>query len=191
MTRKVILKRRPRLEVLRKQLEAVDREREILARIEPKPTICGIPGALIDRAAEKANPAQKQKLNLALAAASDFEFWRAYRHRFEIEEEKNCRDIAPRGDAVERMLAQEMAACHRKAMDFIGREGMGESDAMNLAIRLMRVFFGQVEALKIWRSKGQQTMVVKHVTHNVNVGGKAVMSGAINASPRGVENFEQ
>jgi hypothetical protein len=186
MTRKVILKRRPRLEVLRKQLEAVDREREILARIEPKETtICGLPSSLIERAAEKANPAQKEKLNLALAAASDFEFWRAYRHRFEIEEEKNCRDIAPRGDAIEKMLAQQMAACHRKAMDFVGREGLGEADAMNQAIRLMRVFSGQVEALKIWRSKGQQTMVVKHITHNLNVGGKAVMGGEITASPRG------
>ncbi len=165
-------------------------ESEAVDRIEPKETICGLPASLVQRALEESDPEQRGKLEKLTAAASDFEFWRLYRQRAASEEEKNCRDIAPRGDAVERMLAQQMAALHRKTMDFIGREGLGEVDAMNQAIRCMRVFSSQVESLKLWRCKGQQSMVVKHITHNVNVGGQAVMGAEISASPRG-EGFSE
>ena len=194
MKRKVILKRRPRVKVLQKKLEAIDRERAMLARIAPKPEEL-VPRKMLPYVT------QEQLETLAESAlidkivpqpkphlASDFEFWSLYRQRFMAEEEKNARNIAPRGDVVETLLAQQMAALHRKCMDYVGREGLGEQDAMNFALRCMRVFSGQVEALKLWRSKGAQTMTVKHV--NVNVGGQAIM-GEITTSPRGGENFEQ
>ena len=188
VTRKVILKRKSRLKVLQRKLEAIDREREMLNRIPPKmlpyvgqeqiETLAE--SAFIDKIVPQPEPHR--------AAPSDFDFWRSYRQSFVVEEEKNSREIAPRGDVVERMLARQMAALHRKTMDYIGREGFGEQDAMNFALRCARVFALQVEALKSWRSKGAQTMTVKHV--NVNVGGQAIM-GEITSSPRGVENFEQ
>jgi hypothetical protein len=203
MKRKVIFKRRSRLKYLAEKLEQCDREKAFLARIPcelerarmPKPEGL-VPKKLLphftkDQLETLAETAVIDKMipQPEPAAPSDFEFWRSYRLRFMAEEEKNARNIAPRGDVVETLLAQQMAALHRKCMDYLGREGLGEQDAMNFALRCMRVFSGQVEALKLWRSKGAQTMTVKHI-NNVNVGGQAIM-GEITASPRGVENFEQ
>ena len=200
-TRKVILKRKPRLKYLAEKLEQCDREKAFLARIPcelerarlPKPEGL-VPKKLLphftkDQLETLAETAVIDKMipQPEPAAPSDFDFWRSYRQRFWMEEQSNCRSLAPR-DTLEKMLCEQMAACHRKAMDFVGREGMGEPDAMNQAIRLMRVFSGQVEALKIWRSKGSQTMTVRHV--NVNVGGQAIM-GEITALPGGLEKNAQ
>jgi len=194
VTRKVILKRRPRFKTLQKKLERIERERARLDSIAlPKPEELVprkmLPYVTKDQLETLAETAVIDKMipQPEPAAPSDFAFWQAYRMRFACEEQMNCRSLAPR-DTLEKMLCEQMAACHRKAMDFVGREGLGEQNAMNQAIRLMRVFSGQVEALKLWRSKGSQTMTVKHV--NVNVGGQAVM-GEITASPRGLEKNEQ
>jgi len=165
----VKIKRRSRLKLLQQNLEAIDRERAKLDSI-----------AL--RKPEGITPQP------APTAPSDLEFWRSYRMRFVMEEQSNCRNLRPR-DTLEKMLCEQMAACHRKAMDFVGREGLGEQNAMNQAIRLMRVFSGQVEALKIWRSKGSQTMTIRHV--NVNVNGQAVMGEITNTQTGGAKTFEQ
>ena len=159
-TRAAIRKSKADLEALR-EIEVLEDQ-----------TICGLPPAVVEQALEKANSDQKGKLCTALDAASDFEFWRLYRQRWIDEEEKNLRSLGPR-DTVEKMLCQQMATLHRKCMDYIGREGLGEQDAMNQAIRCMRVFTGQVEALAHWRSKGTQVVRVEHV--QLNVGGQAIM----------------
>jgi hypothetical protein len=159
--RKVILKRRPRVKVLQKKLEAIDRERAMLASIAPKP--------------EELVPQPESHLAL------DFEFWRSYRLRAGLEEESNCRNLRPR-DTLERMLTQQMSVCHRRAMDFISIEGRDEEIAINRAIRLMRIFAIQVEALKSWRSNGTQTVKVEHV--QVNAGGQAIV-GSVTALSEG------
>src|SRR5579862_7812790 len=91
-----------------------------------------------------------------------FEEIRSYRQRFGAEEEMNLRQLTPK-DTLEKMLCQQMCACHHRAMDFIGREGLGEPEALSQGIRLMRLFVCQVEAFKIYRSKGMQTVRVERV----------------------------
>lgn len=94
--------------------------------------------------------------------------------------------IEPR-DEVEAMLGAQMAAVHMATMTFARRlahvENLQQQDSAERAFnKLARTFATQVEALKRYRSKGQQTVRVERVT--VEAGGQAVV-GAVSAPAAG------
>ena len=85
--------------------------------------------------------------------------------------------IEPR-DQMEAMLAAQMAAVHNATMTFARRlnhvENIPQQDSAERAFnKLARTFAAQVEALKRYRSAGDQTVRVEHVT--VNDGGQAIV----------------
>jgi hypothetical protein len=85
--------------------------------------------------------------------------------------------VKPR-DQVEALLAAQMAAVHAATMTFAFRLGRTETipqqDSAERAFnKLARTFAAQVEALKRYRSRGDQTVRVEHVT--VNEGGQAIV----------------
>ena len=86
-------------------------------------------------------------------------------------------DIEPR-DQLEAMLATQMAAVHMATMTFAQRlarvENIPQQDSAEKAFnKLARTFATQMEALKKYRTGGQQKMTVEHVT--VNEGGQAIV----------------
>jgi hypothetical protein len=96
------------------------------------------------------------------------------------------KDIAPR-DAVERMLAVQMAATHvatiRQARRMAVAEQLPQFDSHERAYnKLTRSFAAQVEALRKHRTGGKQTVTVQHV--NVADGGQAIV-GNVEAGGRG------
>jgi hypothetical protein len=96
--------------------------------------------------------------------------------------------IGPR-DATESMLAAQMIASHRAAMDCYRRASLPEQTFegrdMNLrhAAKLSRTFADQVEALSRYRGKGQQKVVVEHV--HVHAGGQAIVGHVAAGGPTG------
>lgn len=87
------------------------------------------------------------------------------------------RGIEPR-DQLEAMLAIQMAAVHNATMTFARRlahvENIQQQDSAERALnKLARTFTTQIEALKRYRSTGEQKVTVQHVT--VNDGGQAVI----------------
>ena len=81
-------------------------------------------------------------------------------------------------DEVEAMLAAQMAAVHQATMSMARKlniaEYVGQSEAAERGLtKLARTFASQVEALKRYRSNGQQTVRVERV--EVNEGGKAIV----------------
>lgn len=82
-------------------------------------------------------------------------------------------------DALEALLAVQMIGVHNLAMDFMARSILKEQtfegcDAnVNWAMKLLRTFTAQIEALNRYRSQGQQKVVVEHV--HVNQGGQAIV----------------
>jgi hypothetical protein len=81
-------------------------------------------------------------------------------------------------DQVEAMLAAQMAAVHVASMTFARRlahaDNIPQQDSAERAFnKLARTFAAQVSALKEYRSKGEQRMVVQHV--NVGDGGQAIV----------------
>ena len=97
--------------------------------------------------------------------------------------------IEPR-DQVEAMLAAQMAATHGAVMTFARRlknvENIPQQDSAERAYnKLCRTFTTQIEALKRYRSAGEQTIRVEHVT--VNEGGQAIVGNVAtggSASPQ-------
>jgi hypothetical protein len=89
--------------------------------------------------------------------------------------------IKPR-DEIEAMLAAQMAAVHVATMTFARRlnrvETIPQQDSAEKTFnKLARTFAMQMDALKKYRSSGEQRITVQHVT--VNDGGQAVV-GTIN-----------
>jgi len=87
------------------------------------------------------------------------------------------KDIAAR-DAVERMLAVQMAATHvamiRSARWLSGTETIPQVQAHYTGYnKLARTYAAQVEALRKYRNGGKQTVTVQHV--NVEDGGQAIV----------------
>ena len=87
------------------------------------------------------------------------------------------RGLNPR-DETEALLACQMAAIHNATMVAASRlnrvETVPQQDsASNMLNKLARTFASQVEALKKYRSAGEQTIKVQHVT--VNDGGQAIV----------------
>jgi hypothetical protein len=81
-------------------------------------------------------------------------------------------------DQVEAMLAAQMAAVHNATMTFARRlahvDNIPQQDSAERAFnKLARTFAAQVEALKRYRTGGEQTVRVEHVT--VNEGGQAIV----------------
>ena len=94
--------------------------------------------------------------------------------------------IEPR-DQIEAMLAAQMAAVHMASMTFARRlahvDSIPQQDSAERAFnKLTRTFAAQVSALKEYRSKGEQKMIVQHV--NVAEGGQAIV-GNVNAPAEG------
>lgn len=86
------------------------------------------------------------------------------------------------GDEIEAMLAIQMIATHECAMEMLTRAKQAEfmpalQECGGLAIKLLRTYAAQVEALGRLRRGGEQRVIVQHV--NVNDGGQAIV-GALN-----------
>jgi hypothetical protein len=86
-------------------------------------------------------------------------------------------------DEVETMLAVQMGAIHASTMMMARRlnhvENIPQQDAAERALnKLARTYAVQMEALKRYRTGGQQRVIVEHVT--VNAGGQAIV-GAVTA----------
>lgn len=85
--------------------------------------------------------------------------------------------IGPR-DQTEAMLAAQMAAVHIATMTFARRlghvENIPQQDSAERAFnKLARTFTTQMEALKRYRTSGEQKVTVQHVT--VSEGGQAIV----------------
>jgi hypothetical protein len=94
--------------------------------------------------------------------------------------------VEPR-DQIEAMLAAQMGAVHVASIAMAGQLAQAKTllhqeTAERGLSKLTRTFAGQVEALKSYRSKGEQRMVVQHV--NVADGGQAIV-GNVNAPVEG------
>jgi hypothetical protein len=102
------------------------------------------------------NPPSEQDINRALAAVTG---------------------IGAR-DETEAMLATQMVATHFAAITLLrrlkGAENIPQQDsAGSLAVKLLRTYTAQVEALQRYRGKGQQRVTVEHV--HVHQGGQAIV----------------
>ena len=85
--------------------------------------------------------------------------------------------IDPR-DQLETLLAAQMAAVHSATMTLAKRLAQADNipqqdSASNAFNKLARTFAAQMEALKRYRSSGDQTVTVQHV--QVNDGGQAIV----------------
>ena len=94
--------------------------------------------------------------------------------------------VEPR-DQVEAMLAAQMAAVHMATMTFARRlahvENLPQQDSAERAFnKLARTFAAQVEAMKRYRTGGEQKMRVEHV--HVHQGGQAIV-GNVARGPGG------
>src|SRR4051794_31789303 len=81
-------------------------------------------------------------------------------------------------DEMEAMLATQMVATHFAAMTLLRRLKGAENipqqaSAGSLAVKLLRTYAMQVEALQRYRGKGQQRVTVEHV--HVHQGGQAIV----------------
>lgn len=91
-------------------------------------------------------------------------------------------------DGLEALLTVQMVGVHNLAMHFLanaaaqGQTAQGLELFTNSANRLLRTFTAQVEALKTYRSKGEQKVAVEHV--HIHRGGQAIV-GAVNHSATG------
>ena len=86
-------------------------------------------------------------------------------------------------DEIERMLATQMVATHTAIITTLRRQKQSETLLErerygNLAVKVLRTFTAQVEALQRHRGKGQQHIRVEHV--DVHAGGQAIV-GAVTA----------
>jgi hypothetical protein len=96
-------------------------------------------------------------------------------------------------DQVEAMLAAQMAAIHMSTMTFARRlahvENIPQQDSAERAFnKLARTFAAQAEALKRYRSGGEQTVRVEHVT--VNEGGRAIVGNVSHGGRGSPEKME-
>lgn len=90
--------------------------------------------------------------------------------------------IAPR-DTTEGLLAAQMVATHHAAMELLRRTNGADTIQRleangNMATKMLRTFAAQMEALKRYRSKGEQRVVVQHQHVNVTAEQAAVQVNA-------------
>ena len=91
-------------------------------------------------------------------------------------------------DQVEAMLASQMAAVHLATMTFARRlahcETIPQQDSAERAFnKLARTFAVQIEALRRYRSKGTQHVIVERV--NVEPGGQAIVGNVAHGGGSG------
>jgi hypothetical protein len=96
-------------------------------------------------------------------------------------------------DQLETMLAAQMAAVHMLTMNFARRlanvDNIAQQDSADHAFnKLARTFAAQMEALKRYRTGGEQKVTVEHVT--VNEGGKAIVGNVTHGGPGASEKRE-
>ena len=96
-------------------------------------------------------------------------------------------------DEIEGMLATQMVATHVAVIRTLRRQK--ESETLlerekygSLAVKLLRTFAAQVEALQRYRGKGQQKVTVEHV--HVRAGGQAIV-GTISPRKGGKEKLDE
>jgi hypothetical protein len=92
--------------------------------------------------------------------------------------------IEPR-DQIEAMLAAQMAGIHKTIMTFTRRlsnvETIPQQDSAERALnKLARTFVSQMEALKRYRTGGEQKVTVQHVS--VSEGGQAIVGNVTQGS---------
>jgi hypothetical protein len=94
--------------------------------------------------------------------------------------------IAPRDEA-EAMLAAQMVGVHWLAMDLLRKanDRARLNDAGNMAVKLLRTFAAHLEALKRYRSAGEQRVVVQHQHVNVTADQAAVQVNGVAPDPGG------
>lgn len=96
--------------------------------------------------------------------------------------------IQPR-DEIEGMLAVQMIGVHNLAMQTLKRAMIteqtfdGKRANVNQATKMLRTFTAQMEALKKYRTGGQQKVTVEHV--HVSQGGQAIV-GAVHQGGGGI-----
>jgi hypothetical protein len=95
-----------------------------------------------------------------------------------------CGFDSPR-DEDEAMLAAQMVGVRWTAMELLRQVGatgnrLQLNDAGSLAVKLLRTYTAQLEALKRYRSAGEQRVVVQHQHVNVTADQAAVQ---VNAAP--------
>ena len=103
------------------------------------------------------------------------------------------RGINPK-DETEALLAAQMAAIHNATMVAARRlnhvETIPQQDSASTMLnKLARTFAAQVEALKKYRSAGEQTIKVQHVT--VNEGGQAIVGNVSQGGGGSANNGDQ
>jgi hypothetical protein len=96
-------------------------------------------------------------------------------------------------DETEGMLATQMVATHAAGIDMLRRSKDAETLLArerygNIAVKLLRTFAAQVEALQRYRGKGQQKVTVEHV--HIHAGGQAIV-GAVTAGEGGKEKSDE
>lgn len=99
-------------------------------------------------------------------------------------------NMQPR-DVFEAMLTTQMAAIHNTTMDHAGRlhratTGEGVERYERTLNRLARTFTTQIEALKKYRSKGEQKVIVEHQHVHIHPGGQAVVGNVTHGGRGGV-----
>lgn len=98
--------------------------------------------------------------------------------------------IGPQDEA-EAMLAAQMVGVHWTAMALLSKVGSTNdrallNDAGNLAVKLLRTYPAQLDALKRYRSAGEQRVVVQHQHVNVTADQAAVqVNGGADPTSRG------
>ena len=93
-------------------------------------------------------------------------------------------------DEIEAMLAVQMVATHfavtRALRSLKGSDMVSQQDSNgNLAVKLLRTFAAQIEALQRYRGKGQQKVTVEHV--HVHTGGQAIVGSVSQSGGGGME----
>jgi hypothetical protein len=96
-------------------------------------------------------------------------------------------------DETEAMLATQMVATHFAALTLLrrlkGADNIPQQDsAGSLAVKLLRTYALQIEALQRYRGKGQQKVTVEHV--HVYPGGQAIV-GTVTPGGGGIEKSEE
>jgi hypothetical protein len=98
--------------------------------------------------------------------------------------------VGPR-DGIEAMLAVQMAATHAAALRMLQRAALEQpsievyDSLINRATKLLRTYTMQVEALKRYRSAGEQRVVVQHQHVNVTADRAAVQVNGAAPDPGG------
>lgn len=97
-------------------------------------------------------------------------------------------------DELESMLAVQMIGVHNMAMETLkramlaGQSFEGKQVNINQATKMLRTFMAQMEALKKYRTGGQQKMIVEHV--HVGEGGQAIVGTVTQGGGKNDKNPE-